>query len=78
MEYIVYRCETCGKHFLLFTKEVTHSEKESKYITCPFHGKHKDIRVCYRDDSIEDCIYEMNRKDTYKKRKGRIVQSRWE
>jgi DNA-directed RNA polymerase subunit RPC12/RpoP len=54
--YIVYKCRSCGKHFVLFTNEVEHSEKESRYITCPYHGKHIDIIVCGRYDNLKECM----------------------
>lgn len=54
--YIVYKCKTCGKHFILMTDEVKYSEEESKYITCPYHGKHKDIIVCGRHDDLKECM----------------------
>ena len=43
--YIIYRCNSCKKHFILMSNEVEHTLKESKYITCPYYGKHKDINV---------------------------------
>lgn len=76
-EYIVYQCRTCKKHFILAVEEVTHSEKESKYITCPFHGMHKDIRVVGGLDDLQEQSRCMDRKDTYTKRSGKIVQKGW-
>lgn len=51
--YLVYKCKTCKRHFILLTEEVKFSEEESKYITCPFHGKHKDIIVCGRYEDLK-------------------------
>lgn len=55
-EYIVYKCRTCGNNFILLSNQVKYSEKESKYITCPFHGKHKDIIVVGAYDSIKEVM----------------------
>lgn len=54
--YIIYRCKTCNKHFILHKTDVSHSEKENRYITCPFNGKHKNIVVTGAYDSIEECM----------------------
>lgn len=68
--YIAYKCKICGKSFILLTDEVKHSELESKYITCPFNGKHKNIIVCGRYEDLKECM------DTrvYKRDKGKIKQ----
>lgn len=76
-EYIVYQCRTCKKHFFLLAEEVEYSEKESDYITCPYHGKHKDIIVVGAYDDMQKMCREMNRKDTYKKKSGKVVQKGW-
>lgn len=76
-EYIVYQCRTCKKHFVLMSCEVTHSEKESKYIACPFHGKHKDIKVAGAYDDLLVLKNDMMKKDTYIKRNGKTVQKGW-
>lgn len=71
--YIIYRCKTCHKHFILMTNEVEHSEKESRYITCPYFGRHKDITVVGRIDrygEIKKCMEERS----YKKVSGAIRQ----
>ena len=68
--YIVYRCRTCGKHFVLFSNEVKHSEEESTYLTCSYNGKHKDIIVCGRYESIKECMDH----DSYKRINGKIKQ----
>lgn len=72
-EYIVYRCNTCNKHFILLRNEVNHSEAESRYITCPFHGRHKNISVCGAYDDIEECM----RHDGYKRENRRVHQRGW-
>lgn len=54
--YIVYRCRDCRKHFILLTDEVKYSEKESRYITCPYHGRHNQIEVCGRYDNLKECM----------------------
>ena len=69
--YIIYRCRICGKHFILMTNEVVHSEEESRFITCPFRGKHKDIVVINRFENINEC---MEKQSVYKKVKGRVKQ----
>lgn len=70
-EYIAYQCKTCKKHFILYTKEVEHSEEESKFLTCPYYGKHKDITVVNRYANIKE-IMESAR--VYKRIGGRMVQ----
>lgn len=42
-EYTIYKCLDCYKTFILLTSELKYNEKESKYISCPYHGKHKRI-----------------------------------
>lgn len=57
--YIIYRCRICHKHFILMTNEVQHSERESNFITCPYHGKHKRISVIGKIDrygEIKKCM----------------------
>lgn len=54
--YIVYKCIKCRKHFILLTNEVKYSENESKYITCPYFGKHKDIIVCGRYEDLKETM----------------------
>lgn len=70
--YLIYRCVKCGRHFVLMTNEVKYSEEESTYITCPYHGSHKDIVVCGKYDSIKECMAH----DSYEKVKGRIRMRR--
>lgn len=72
-DYIVYKCLVCGKEFVLQKKDVEHSEHESKYLTCPFHGKHKKIIVTGTYDDIGKCMDH----DSYKKRSGAIKQTGW-
>ena len=54
--YIVYKCCTCNKHFILLSNEVTYSEKESIYLTCSYNGKHKRICVVGRYDNLLQCF----------------------
>lgn len=54
--YIVYRCKVCGKHTVLFSNEVTHSEQESIYITCGHNGRHKNICVVGKYDNLKECM----------------------
>ena len=55
-EYIVYKCKTCNKNFILHKTDVSHSERENRYITCPFNGKHKSIIVTGAYDSIKEVM----------------------
>lgn len=68
--YIIYKCLTCNKHFVLFSNEVKHTEEESRYITCPYYGKHKNIVVVGSYESIKECMEH----DSYKRVRGRIKQ----
>ena len=71
--YIIYRCKICGKHFILMTNEVEHSERESKYLTCPYHGSHKRISVIGKIDrygQIKKCMEQRS----YRKEAGVIKQ----
>lgn len=72
-ECIVYKCNSCKKHFILLTEEVTHSEQESRYITCPYHGSHRNISVAGKYEDIEKCMEH----DSYKRVKGSIKQTKW-
>lgn len=54
--YIVYRCKICNKHTILIKEEVTHSEKESQYLTCGHNGRHKNLIVVGAYDNIEECM----------------------
>lgn len=69
-EYIVYKCKKCGKHTILLGEEVTHSENESKYITCGHDGRHKRLIVTGAYDSIKECMQH----SSYKRGKGSIKQ----
>lgn len=53
-EYIVYKCLNCNRSFILLASEVKYNENESKYITCPYHGKHRKIIVTGAYDSIKE------------------------
>ncbi|MGJ0848335.1 hypothetical protein ACR77J_16715 [Tissierella praeacuta] len=55
-EYIVYKCLNCNRSFILLASEVKYNENESKYITCPYHGKHRKIIVTGAYDSIKECM----------------------
>lgn len=68
--YIIYKCLSCNKHFILFTNEVKHTEEESRYIACPFHGSHRNICVVGKYENIKECMEH----DSYKREKGRIKQ----
>lgn len=69
-DYIVYKCLNCNRSFILLASEVKHDENEDKYITCPFHGKHKKIIVTGAYDSIKECMAERS----YKRDKGKMKQ----
>ena len=58
------------------SNEVDHSEKESKFITCPFHGKHKNIRVIGRISKYGEIKRCMDH-DSFKKESGKVKQKRW-
>ena len=68
--YIVYRCKICNKHTILIREEVTHSEKESQYLTCGHDGRHKKLIVVGAYDNIKEC---MDRRH-YKRIRGRLRQ----
>lgn len=72
-EYIIYKCNDCGKHFILLGEEADHEG----YITCPRHGKHKSISVIGACDDLKECAKHMSRHDTYKKKGSTTVQTRW-
>ena len=55
-EIIVYRCKVCHKHTMLFESEVTHTEMESRYLTCGHNGQHKlGMIVCKKYDNLKEC-----------------------
>ena len=66
--YIVYKCQVCARHFILMTNDINHSEEESKYITCPYHGKHKNIVVVGKYESVKECMEH----DSYRRDNGRM------
>ena len=68
--YIVYRCKICGKHTILISNEVDHTEKAGKYQTCGHDGRHRELIVCGAYDSIKECMDH----DSYSRIKGRIKQ----
>lgn len=67
--YIMYRCQVCNKITILLYEEVSHSEKESIYITCGHNGKHKDLRVVGKYDNLRECM----EKQRIYKRDGRKI-----
>ena len=69
-EYIVYKCLNCNRSFILLASEISHSETESKYITCPYHGKHRKIIVTGAYDGIKECMQERS----YKRDRGKMKQ----
>lgn len=71
--YIMYRCETCNKMTILLSEEVTHSEKESIYITCGHNGKHKRLRVVGRYDNLKEC---MEKQRTYIRKNRTVHQTK--
>lgn len=49
IEYMIkYKCQKCGCEFEINKKWIDYAETEDKYITCPLHGKHKNIHVISR------------------------------
>lgn len=54
--YIQYKCNHCKKIFILSAEEVTHSEKESTYLTCPYNGKHASINVVERYGNYKELM----------------------
>ena len=71
--YIIYQCKECFKVFILLTNQVKHSEQESRYLTCPYNGKHSKLSVVGRIDKygeIKGCMDH----DSYKRSSGRIKQ----
>ena len=51
--YIVYKCAQCGCVFIIPMEYVTY---KSDYMTCPLHGKHKDILVVGAYDDLLECM----------------------
>lgn len=70
--YTIYKCKTCNRHFILYKTDVSYSEKKNRYIACPFHGKHRNIVVVGAYDSIHECMDHRS----YKRKRGRMQQSR--
>ena len=58
----------------MFESEVEHNERESRFITCPYHGRHSDIIVTGRYGSLKDIRECMEEKDIFTRRNGRIVK----
>ena len=72
-DLIIYKCQICKKHFILLESEVEHSERESKFITCPYYGKHKDITVIGKIDRYGE-IHKCMEQRSYRKEAGVIKQ----
>ena len=71
--YITYKCRSCNKTFILLEEELKHDEEESRYITCPYHGKHKDIIVTGKYDDLNECMKDR----AYKRNSGKLKQTRF-
>ena len=54
-EYIIYKCKTCNKTFILLAEEVKFNENQGNYISCPYRG-HKNIIVTGAYDSIKEVM----------------------
>jgi len=53
--------------------DVKHSERESKYLTCPYDARHRELSVVGKIDrygEIKQCMSH----DSYDKVKGKIKQ----
>lgn len=68
---ILHRCEICGRHFSLFENEMTYDIKQERYITCPYHGSHRKIRICGKYDNAKQCMEDARR---YKRVRGSFRQ----
>lgn len=71
---IQYKCLDCNKTFFLLEEEVDHSEKFSKYITCPYFGKHKNIIVTGKYENLRELNKIMKEQDIYKRKNGKIIK----
>jgi DNA-directed RNA polymerase subunit RPC12/RpoP len=69
-EYIIYKCLNCNRSFILLASEVRNDNSRDKYISCPFHGKHRKIIVTGAYDSLKECMQERS----YKRDKGKMKQ----
>ena len=48
LKYKTYICSVCGCRFAVNIDDVTYAEKNGIYLTCPVHGKHRNIKA-YQD-----------------------------
>lgn len=76
-EYIVYRCRTCKKYIILVACEVQEAERENRFITCPYHAAHRNLKEVEEFDDLKEVIKTINCKDTYKKVGSKVVQKGW-
>lgn len=37
-------------------KEIQHNEKEDRYITCPYFGRHRNIHVVNKYSNLKECM----------------------
>lgn len=73
-DMILHKCQVCGRHFSLYDEELINiDEKEVKFITCPYHGKHKQINIIGKYDNIRDCMKQI----AHKRNGRRIKQTRY-
>lgn len=75
-EIIQYKCKECGKSFFLLEEELTYSEQEEKYITCPYYGKHKKIIVCGKYGSLKEIKETMESGNVFVRKNGRMIRVR--
>lgn len=57
-EYTAFRCKECGTVFIMPDEYI---DLRVSYLTCPLHGKHKDIVVCGAYDDLEECMKEVSK-----------------
>lgn len=75
-DLIQYTCKDCKRTFFLIEDEVTYSEQESRYITCPYDGRHKSITVSDRYGSLKELKECMEDGQVFKRIRGRMVRVR--
>lgn len=51
--YLVYKCKSCGVEFIIHKDYI---DTNRNYLTCPLHGKHKNIIVIGAYDDLEECM----------------------
>ena len=72
---IIYKCNICGRNFILFSNQLKYSEEEGRYIACTYFAGHRDITVIgqiNRYGEINKCM--QNR--SYRKERGKIKQTK--